>query len=286
MIDRYPDLFEHDGQYYMTETDKITARIHKFDRSLVEGLFAQGTASGQPQELAPIYSSGRSNPPHHIANPLELHGKQQYIDITEGDSLTVEAWINPVPEGAPARPVLACGKTNGTGLLFHLFAPGGKGRALAALFRGTNTNASAHALATEQIAQLGKASGAHHVVMVVDGDAEIVSFLVDGVMLDGSDELGTGFVELAPLNHPDHSQSSRLRQVYSLEDFDGLTAEAGQAPAGTTDCMVGAAVRSLRVYGSKRGSIHRGFLRTSEVVASFRDGPPSASASISKSVLE
>ena len=147
----YPDLFEYDGQYYMTETDKITARIHKFDTVQIHGLFAQGAASGQPHELQPLYSALK--PPGHIANPLVLPANS-IVDIAAGDSLTVEAWVNPVPEGAPARPILACGATNGTGFLFHLFAPGGKGRALAALFRGT-TEPHAHALSTELVAQLG-----------------------------------------------------------------------------------------------------------------------------------
>jgi hypothetical protein len=254
----YPDLFEDQGtpdgrQYYMTETDKITARIHKFDPVLVEGLFAQGAASGQPRELKPVYDA--SKPPRHIANPLALLDKQ-LIDITAGDSLTIEAWVNPVPQGAPARPVLACGETNGTGPLFHFFAPGGRGRALAVLFRGM-TELNAHALATEQIAQLGATtSRAHQVVMVVDGDAKIASFLVDGVLLDGSDELGTGFAELAPLINQDGRQSALGHEHVSQ------------------DCMVGPDVRHLRVYGSKRGSRQRGYLRTSEVVASFHDGLP------------
>jgi hypothetical protein len=242
----YPDLFEHDGEFYMTETDKITARIHLFEPDLIAGLFAQGVAKGQPKGMDAIYAS--SKPPHHIPNPfLDL-------DMTVGDSLTVEAWINPVPADAPARPVLACGETNGTGALFHFFAPGGRGRALAVLFRGANES-KAHAMATENITQLGVTPGPHHVVMVVDGDAQIVSFLVDGILLDGSDTLGTGFVELAGLSH------SRLA-------IRGESAESG----GATECMVGADVKSLRVYGSKRDSEQRGFLRTSEVVASFRGG--------------
>ena len=61
---------------------------------------------------------------------------------------------SPVPYDALARPVLACGQTNGTGALFDFFAPGGRGRALAVLFRGANET-TAHAMATENITQLG-----------------------------------------------------------------------------------------------------------------------------------
>jgi hypothetical protein len=122
---------------------------------------------------------------------------------------------------------------------------------LAVLFRGANET-TAHAMATENITQLG-APGLHHVVMVVDGNAQIASFLVDGILLDGSDDLGTGFVELAGLSHSGLSRRG----------------ESGESGA---ECMVGGDVKSLRIYGSKRGSGQRGFLRTSEVVASFRGG--------------
>ena len=229
----------------MTETDKITARIHLFEPDLIAGLFAQGVAKGQPKGMDTIFASVK--PPHHIPNPL------LGLDITVGDSLTVEAWVSPVPYDALARPVLACGQTNGTGALFHFFAPGGRGRALAVLFRGANET-TAHAMATENITQLG-APGLHHVVMVVDGNAQIASFLVDGILLDGSDDLGTGFVELAGLSHSGLSRRG----------------ESGGSGAAT-ECMVGGDVKSLRIYGSKRGSGQRGFLRTSEVVASFRGG--------------
>ena len=99
--------------------------------------------------------------------------------------------------------------------------------------------------------------------MVVDGDAQIVSFLVDGVLLDGSAELGTGFTELAPLLS---AQSGAQRGAHTQRE--------GGSAAPAADCVVGADVRHLRVYGSKRGSAKRGYLRTSEVVASFRDGLP------------
>ena len=97
------------------------------------------------------------------------------------------------------------------GELFHFFAPGGRGRALAALFRSPRQNGAANAksMASEHVAQLGVVvgtsssiaqqgdhgrhpvrgtgggagggGGAHQVVLVIDGDAKIGSFFVDGV---------------------------------------------------------------------------------------------------------
>ncbi len=39
----YPDLIEVDGEFWLTETQKSTARIHRIDRALLEGLWRQGT---------------------------------------------------------------------------------------------------------------------------------------------------------------------------------------------------------------------------------------------------
>ncbi|MEE2628744.1 MAG: hypothetical protein VX670_09675, partial [Candidatus Latescibacterota bacterium] len=37
----YPDLVEEDGQYYLTETQKDVARVHRIDSSLLQGLWDQ-----------------------------------------------------------------------------------------------------------------------------------------------------------------------------------------------------------------------------------------------------
>lgn len=37
----YPDLIEDSGRYWITETEKETARVHEIDSSLIEGLWAQ-----------------------------------------------------------------------------------------------------------------------------------------------------------------------------------------------------------------------------------------------------
>ena len=37
----YPDLVEEDGEYYLTETQKEIARVHKIDKPLIESLWNQ-----------------------------------------------------------------------------------------------------------------------------------------------------------------------------------------------------------------------------------------------------
>jgi hypothetical protein len=241
----YPDLFEHNGEYYMTETDKITARLHKFEPDLVNGLFMQGTARGLPSAIRPIFETAK---PGRALSPLGD------VDITAGDSLTVEAWVESIPLHSKARPVLICGHTNGTGRLLHFFAPGGHGRALASLFRGIANRSSVKAFASEQVDHLG-GPGLHQVTMVVDGAAQIAMYYVDGVLLNGGAELGTGFAELAVLLRGERNN-----------------ARAPASPIQRETCTVGPSVKRLRVYGSSAASDARGYLRTSEIAASFRAG--------------
>lgn len=42
----YPDFIEEDGKYWMTETNKVTARIHEFPVDFYERLWSQ-FGSGQ-----------------------------------------------------------------------------------------------------------------------------------------------------------------------------------------------------------------------------------------------
>ena len=41
----YPDLLEDGGEYYLTETQKDVARVHRLDREMLEDLWAQSTLS-------------------------------------------------------------------------------------------------------------------------------------------------------------------------------------------------------------------------------------------------
>ena len=112
----------------------------------------------------------------------------------------------------------------------------------------------AKAFASERIDQLGS-PGLHQVAMVVDGAAQIAMYYVDGVLLDGGAEFGTGFAELAVLLHGQRSN-----------------ARSPSNPIHKETCTIGSTVRRLRVYGSSAASDKRGYLRTSEIVSSFRAG--------------
>ena len=252
----------------MTETDKVTARIHKIDRSLVSGLLQQGTHVG-PAPLTPRLVWDNSTPGVQHVIPTPFDG----IDISMGASLTIEAWVILRPSHAP-RPIIVCGATeHADSPLLHFFAPGANGEstALTTLFRHTvartvvamnSQNLTIFRATNKPPSASPNAPSSHHIVLVVDGLAQIASYYVDGVLLDGGDQLGTGFFELAVLlkeHLPIHSQPN-IRPLLNHVSVD--------------QCRIGSDISSLRVYASSSSGHERGCLRTSEVVASFLQGLP------------
>ena len=248
---------------YIAETDKITARIHRVDPTLVAGLMAQGTASGQPTAVSPRLSIS----PHPHGAPTMVASPFANVDVSRNGSITVEAWVNTTVGqvgGTAPRPIMTCGDTNGTGPLMHLFAPGAHdaASAITMLFRDT-TSGRPVSIVSQNLTTLGESapSGVHHIVVVVDGQAQIASFVFDGVVLDGGAQLGTGFVELAVL----------LLRAQARHPSASFAQKASTLPQ---QCTVGSSVVTLRVYASdNEDGTPRGYLRTSEIVASYHAGP-------------
>ena len=64
----YPDLVEDEGEYYLTETQKDKARVHKIDRRLLEGLWSQWTKSEVTRDGILMDWSTAGGPPAAIGN--------------------------------------------------------------------------------------------------------------------------------------------------------------------------------------------------------------------------
>jgi hypothetical protein len=198
----YPDLIEHDGQYWVTETNKSVARVHPIDPALFEGLWAQFTASevtrrGLAFELDAPAADGPAKPPPKL-------------DIAADGGLTVDAWLS--------LPALDAGQT-----LLDNRDDDGRGLALTTAEKGALrielSDGQTTAAWTSDPGML-QAGNAHHVVAIADDGPKIILFLVDGVLCDGGearqfgwgrytgnlgDVSGTGELRLSP-----HVKSLRL----------------------------------------------------------------------------
>ena len=68
----YPDLVEDGGKYYLTETQKDIARVHKIDATLLKGLWEQAEAKSisTADLLLQLPASGQTMPAMRRAPPL------------------------------------------------------------------------------------------------------------------------------------------------------------------------------------------------------------------------
>jgi len=175
----YPDFIEQDGRYFLTETQKVEARVHEIDRSLLQGLWR------------------RLDPP----SPVEAA-------VWQGPSLTP----------APTLPALRIREGHGSkrtraGFTFEARIEGGEG--LLASTRqadGRGWSLERTAAGTIELALCDGRSESRwdsdqaltdprrlqHVVAIVDGGPGVILFVVDGKLCDGGEERQFGWGRLSP----------------------------------------------------------------------------------------
>ncbi len=227
----YPDLVEHDGKFYVTETQKEIARVHEIPQPILEGLFGQWenqtiTRAGLLLELPangsmPEKATMPKLPHLNVRDTRRMdHGVR---DLRAGFSLDLWLELDSLDAG---QTILDSRDATGAGLLVQtsdggtLAIPMNDGRQQATW----DTDPGA-----VQAGQL------HHVVITVDGGPKIITFVVDGVLCDGGDDRQFGWGRFSPT----------LR-----------------TPSGADTLRIDPSVRSLHLYNRA--------LLTSEAVGNFR----------------
>lgn len=170
----YPDLIEQDGRYWITTTQKTKATIHEVDAALLEGLWSQllpdASAAALPQPSSVLEASPEAPMP---ALP----------DLGEG-GFSLELLV----EGFPGADdvMLLDGRTE-TGQGFALTGAGAL-----VLNDGANTFEARPA----GLPAIG--AGPAHLVVTLDGAANIVTFLVNGRLCDGGEAAQYGWYRFPP----------------------------------------------------------------------------------------
>ncbi len=233
----YPDLIEKDGRFWVTETQKATARIHPVDRGLLDGLFGQL----EPAEKAPAvevavllrqaspgtgaaWSMPMPGLPRLSTRDLECmdnHGK----DLRAG--CTLEMWIDGIP--APGTTLLDSRNGEGAGILVRSTESAGIEILISDSRTVSSWSSDAGSLAE------GKPN---HVGIIIDGGPKLILFLINGVLCDGGDERQFGWGRYNP-------------------DIRELN--------GSAEARVDACVREV--------TLHDRALRVSEVVRNGRKSP-------------
>jgi hypothetical protein len=211
----YPDLVEDGGEYFLTETQKDVARVHKVDGPLLQGLWGQFEAKGIARDGLVFETSGPV--PAAVKAPVlpVFYGRSKRADFGKEDlrsGFSVDLWVE--LETTAAGQVLVDNRT-----------PEGRGFALVTTSGGAvelvmNDGRTENRWASDPGSL--QAGRAQHVVVIVDGGPKVISFVVDGVFNDGGEWRQFGWGRFSP----------NLRGAQ-----------------GGAELRIGSRVRGLRVYG-------------------------------------
>jgi hypothetical protein len=230
----YPDFVEDGGSYYLTETEKQTARTHAVDPTLLAGLWGQFedkakvATDGLLLEQTGAVSGEVEMPALPAFNTRDRHSftmgmKDERAGFTLDLALTLD-------DLAPGQVILDARNEHGRGVAL-LTAPGG---AVEVILNDEYAENRWHC--EPGLLETGRT---HRVGVIVDGGPKLIVFVIDGVVVDGGDYRNYGWGRFSP----------RLRDVNGSE-----TLRVGPNLSGR--------VEDLRIYGRA--------LRTSEAIGNAR----------------
>ncbi len=234
----YPDLVEEGGEYYVTETQKDIARVHRIDFHLLDRLWRQfdlkevsqkGLVLALDETNGPLPTSTEMPPlPQFVVRDTQRKDMGSK-DLRAGFSLDLWFRLKTLQPGQ----ILLDNRTDA-----------GKGFALQTTRKGTieivlNDGRTENRWDCDP--GLVKASTLHHLVVTVDGGPKIITFVVDGQLCDGSNHRQFGWGRFSP----------QLRDVNGESTLRILLEKNGK-------------VKGVRIYTR--------YLLTSEAIGNYRAG--------------
>ncbi len=185
----YPDLVEDGGEFYVTETQKATARVHKIPKDFLERIWS-GIEGIPPAPPAPLLSlnatSGSVKAPALPELFLRDHESPDYHGFRTRKGFAFELLLKASP--APGALIDAM-DAEGRGFRLSLLAGGRLELAM------TDGQCESRSL-SEPLLSEGKPE---RLVVNVDGGPGIVSFLANGRFCDGGDDRQFGWSRYNPL---------------------------------------------------------------------------------------
>lgn len=225
----YPDLIEQDGQYWITETNKSVARVHAIPPHFLEGLWSQAeskTVVGGKGLVASYDAAKLAASNASVAMPMLPQALHR-------GGFTFDLWVKSDGKLESPAPLLDSRRADGVGVRLQA-TPGG----------GLTLDLSDGSYRVGWDSQDGLLSkeGLHHIVVIVDGEARIISAVVDGEYVDGGESRVRGW----------------SRVPAALGDVRG----AAEAKVHLNSPV---RVTNLRIYNR--------YLRTSEALSNYHAGP-------------
>ena len=171
----YPDLVEEDGRYFLTETQKIVARVHEIPAEFFERLWDQSTCREAAADCL-VLDVRRDDIEERGACTLERA-------IDAGQGLSVDLWAAMPSDGTPTT--LFDGRdADGAGVALLAPVPGAVEIVLSDGAVDTVWQCDPNAL---------RPGRAHHIGIIVDPGPGLVLFVVDGKLHDGGEHRQFGW---------------------------------------------------------------------------------------------
>jgi hypothetical protein len=179
----YPDLIEQDGRFWVTETNKCSARVHEIESGFLTNLFARLNGVPLPDPAKPVITGSRpANQRWHLAlKTLPLFLERDYTSMTHGTKdtrtgVTIELEI----EGCPDQGEILFDSLNseGAGIQLRVSAQS----SIEVVF-GDGRTVNLWSSDPDSLDPLGP----NLLSLIIDGGPKIVMFVVNGTLCDGGD---------------------------------------------------------------------------------------------------
>lgn len=214
----YPDLVIDQGRYFITETNKTTARVHEIPSAFIDLLFRQWTICKVEEDGLAVQTAGRS---FRLANTIpfirqDVHAGRD-AQVTTGAGYTFDFWI----DGSQAEMLLHLADDEGGDVRVGVDSEGSVSLTIA--------DQRECSLVRSRPGLLGHTR--HHLCVVVDGASRIVTFVVDGRLDDGGSEriIGWGVISRSVTGLKGSCQGDLGMTVSHFRHYDRALA--------TTECI-------------------------------------------------
>jgi hypothetical protein len=191
----YPDLIEKDGQLWITETQKSTARVHAVDPTLIDDLFSQfeQAPTKEPHGLLLKKSGTRAAEVWSLAMPtLPLLTSRDFVrDDQCGKDLRAGCTLNFVLNGIPAEGAILFDSRNAekAGILVRVIESAKIEVALSDSRTISTWTSDAGSLEQGALNNVG---------VIIDGGPKLILFVINGALCDGGDERQFGWGRYNP----------------------------------------------------------------------------------------
>jgi hypothetical protein len=243
----YPDYLADEGRHFITETQKSIARVHEIPAEFLDMLWGQPLRNEMTNDAVvfeAIYPAGISS------LPITLPDLPAFVTAPgqEGGGFTIEFWVS-FESLAAGQELVEARDAVGNGFSVATTNRGTIQLGMRGPFGPPPIDDYYRGIADFGIAEAGwdsdpgalKTDQWHHVAIVVDGGPKTISFIIDGVLLDGGDVRQFGWARFpAQLRTVSFGQSLKIAPNLEgkMRDF----------------CLHDRALRTTEVIGNWRAS--------------------------------